>query len=122
MLDDRFSYAREIAMGEKLDSKEAKYSLSSSISSGAIGKDSLYDYSPGGKHKFSYESDKLVYHYDDNRDLVSISFKGEELWTNDYLSCGFNNDEIGIADFLSGKAKYSVDQAVEDARLANGFA
>lgn len=132
MLDDRFSYAREIAKGEKLDSKEVnskevnskevKYSLSSSISSGAIGKDSLYDYSPEGKHKFSYESDNLVYHYDDNRDLVSISFKGEELWTNDYLSCGFNNDEIGIADFLSGKAKYSVDQAVEDARLANEFA
>jgi len=100
---------------------DMKFSLSSSVSSAAIGYSDLEDYSEAGKESYEYKSGKLEYNYDSKRDLKSISFMGRELWTNDYLSCGFTNDEIGIADFLSGKASYSLDWAVEDARLANTF-
>ena len=66
--------------------------------------------------KYRYCKEKLEIKYS-GPEVEKICFKGKCLWTNPYLNLGFGNDEIAIADLLLDKSKYSLDLAIEDARL-----
>lgn len=66
--------------------------------------------------KYRYCKERLEINYSGS-EVEKICFRGKCLWTNPYLNLGFGNDEIAIADLLLDKSKYSLDFAIEDARL-----
>lgn len=121
-------YKRSIALLEFSANRHATYDFSSLLyhteiaNQGLTIRGSLGEYRDGEfvfaqeAEKYIYCKEKLEIHYSGS-EVEKICFKGKCLWTNPYLNLGFGNDEIAIADLLLDKSKYSLDFAIEDARL-----
>ena len=121
-------YKRSIALLEFSANRHATYDFSSLLyhteiaNQGLTIRGSLGEYRDGEfvfaqeTEKYRYCKEKLEIHYSGS-EVEKICFKGKCLWTNPYLNLGFGNDEIAIADLLLDKSKYSLDFAIEDARL-----
>jgi len=125
-------YKRAVAVFEFENNRHATYDFSSLLYHTEIATSSLRIQGSLGEYidgalSYAIRDESGIYNFKkeeletkvdiETNEIRAIRFNNEDLWTNDYLGLGFNNDEIGIADFLMGKASYSLEDAVFDARL-----